>query len=79
VDVFDAQFNKVSLDGTVTDPDVQAGFAPFGIANLGGVLYVSYARRDAAGEDDVEGPAKGFVDLYDTNGHLLRRGAARGR
>ena len=28
--------------------------------------------------DDVAGPGRGFVDVFDTDGHLLRRFASRG-
>jgi hypothetical protein len=41
---------------------------------LGSDLYVTYAKKDAARHDDVAGPGNGFVDVYDTSGHLLRRG-----
>jgi len=79
VDVFDSTFHPATLAGTFSDPDIKAGFAPFGIANLNGNLYVTYAKRDETGHDDVAGPANGFVDVFDTSGHLLRRAATRGR
>ena len=79
VDVFDSNFHAATLDGNFSDPGIHAGFAPFGIALLNGDLYVTYARRDANGHDDVAGPANGYVDVFDTSGHLLRRAATRGR
>jgi uncharacterized protein (TIGR03118 family) len=79
VDVFDSTFRRATLAGTFSDPDLQAGFAPFGIATLNGDLYVTYAKRDQTGHDDIAGPANGFVDVFDTSGHLLRRAATRGR
>ena len=45
VDVFDGSFHPA---GSFTDPSVPAGFAPFGIQNIGGNLYVTYAKQDAA-------------------------------
>jgi uncharacterized protein (TIGR03118 family) len=39
---------------------------------------VTYAKQDAQKHDDVAGPGKGFVDVFDTDGHLLRRFASRG-
>ncbi len=77
VDVFDSSFTQVSLDGNFSDPDIATGFAPFGIALLNGDLYVTYAKRN--GLDDIAGPANGYVDVFDTSGHLLRRAATRGR
>jgi uncharacterized protein (TIGR03118 family) len=79
VDVFDSTFQQVSLAGSFTDPNLLPGYAPFGIANLGGNLYVTYALQNAAKHDDVAGPAHGFVDIYDTNGNLLQRLVTRGR
>jgi uncharacterized protein (TIGR03118 family) len=79
VDVFDSQFHQVSLSGSFTDPNLLPGYAPFGIANIDGDLYVTYALQDAAKHDDVAGPAHGFVDIYDTNGNLIRRLVTRGR
>ncbi|TME06399.1 MAG: TIGR03118 family protein [Chloroflexi bacterium] len=79
VDVFNTSFQHVTLSGSFSDPGIKRGFAPFGIANLGGDLYVTYARQDATLHDDVAGPANGFVDVFDTNGNLLRRAATRGR
>lgn len=79
VDVFDSQFHQVSLSGSFTDPNLPPGYAPFGIANINGDLYVTYALQNAAKHDDVAGPAHGFVDIYDTNGNLIRRLVTRGR
>jgi uncharacterized protein (TIGR03118 family) len=79
IDVFNTTFQPVTLAGSFSDPSIMRGFAPFGIANLGGQLYVTYARQDAALHDDVAGPANGFVDVFDTSGNLIRRAATRGR
>jgi uncharacterized protein (TIGR03118 family) len=79
IDVFDSAFHPATLGGNFSDPDLHAGFAPFGIALLNGDLYVTYAKRDAAGHDDIAGPANGYVDVFDTSGNLVRRAATRGR
>jgi uncharacterized protein (TIGR03118 family) len=73
VDVFDRNFVPTTLPGSFEDPWLPTGFAPFGIANLDGKLYVTYAKQDADRTDDVAGPGNGFVDVFDTNGNLLRR------
>jgi uncharacterized protein (TIGR03118 family) len=78
VDVFDTSFQLVTLSGNFTDPNLPAGFAPFGIQNIGGTLYVTYALQDADAEDDVAGPGNGFVDAYDLNGNLIQRAASAG-
>jgi uncharacterized protein (TIGR03118 family) len=74
VDVFDSAFAKVTLAaGAFTDPNLPAGYAPFGIQAIGNVIYVSFARQDADAEDDVAGAGFGAVDVFDTAGALLRR------
>jgi uncharacterized protein (TIGR03118 family) len=77
IDVIDAQFHKVPLGAngfeSFTDPNLPRGYAPFGIANVGGKLYVSYAKQDADAEDDSAGPHRGFIDVFETNGHLVKR------
>jgi uncharacterized protein (TIGR03118 family) len=74
LDVFDSSFHPVTLPaGTFTDSQVPAGFAPFGIQNVGGNLYVTYAKQDSAQHDDVAGPGNGFVDVYSPAGVLLMR------
>jgi uncharacterized protein (TIGR03118 family) len=66
------------VEGNFTDAKIPAGFAPFGIENIDGNLFVSYAKQNAAKHDDVAGPGNGFVDVFDTDGNLLRRFASRG-
>jgi uncharacterized protein (TIGR03118 family) len=73
IDVFDQQFHAATLAGNFTDPSIPAGFAPFNVKNLGGKLFVTYAKQNAAKDADVAGPGNGFVDVYDTNGTLLQR------
>ncbi len=76
VEVFDSSFHLVN---TFTDPTIPAGFAPFGIHNIGGKLFVTYAKQDAAKHDDDAGPGNGFVDVFAPNGDLLQRFASEGR
>jgi uncharacterized protein (TIGR03118 family) len=83
IDVFgpngpDGQFTLTTTDGGFSDPDIPAGYAPFGIESIDGNLFVSYAKQNAEKHDDVKGPGHGFIDIFDTDGHLLRRFASRG-
>jgi uncharacterized protein (TIGR03118 family) len=77
IDVIDGQFQKVALGtnrfGTFADPNLPAGFAPFNVQNLGGKVFVTYAKQDATASRDVAGPGNGFVDVFDTSGNLLQR------
>ncbi len=78
IDVFNDHFNRVRFRSGFRDSRIPVGFAPFDVQPLGGKLYVSYAKQDAAKHDDVAGPGNGFVDVYDTRGHLLQRLIAHG-
>jgi uncharacterized protein (TIGR03118 family) len=71
VDVFDASFGLMSLPGAFQDPKVPKGFAPFGIQALGGSIFVTYAKQDAAAKDDVAAPGEGYVDEFTPDGKLV--------
>ena len=75
VEVFDAGFNLVR---TFTDSSVPNGYAPFGIQNISGRLFVTFAKQDAQKHDDVSGTGFGFVDVFSSSGKLLQRFASRG-
>lgn len=79
IDVFDAQFKPVTMSaGSFVDPKVPAGFAPFNIWNLGGKLYVAYAKQDANKKFDVPAPGNGYVSVFDSTGKLLQSLVAGG-
>jgi uncharacterized protein (TIGR03118 family) len=74
INVFNGTYAPTTLAGSFTDPNLPAGFAPFNVQNLGGTLYVTYAKVDPTDpEEDLPGPGNGFVDQYDLNGNLIRR------
>jgi len=62
-----------------TCPEPNQCYAPFGIQNIGGNLYVTFALQNAEKHDDVAGPAHGFVDVFDTSGNLIQRLIMHGR
>lgn len=68
---------STEIPGSFSDPSLPAGFAPFGIQNINGNLFVTYALQNGARHDDVAGPGNGFVNVYDTDGNLLQRFASR--
>jgi uncharacterized protein (TIGR03118 family) len=82
VEMYDAQFK---LAGSFTDSSLSTDcplpnqcFAPFGIQNINGSLYVTFALQDADKHDDVKGPGNGFVDVFDTSGNLIKRLVSNG-
>jgi len=60
------------------DPGLPSGYGPFGIAEIKGMLYVTFAKQDATLHDDVAGPGHGFVDIFTNTGALVRRLVSRG-
>ncbi len=77
IDVFNGSFMLQSWAGAFMDKHLPMGYAPFNIQNLGGMLYVTYALRGPTG-DDVAGMGHGFVDVYSTTGHFIKRLVSRG-
>jgi uncharacterized protein (TIGR03118 family) len=75
VEMYDSSFGWVK---NFTDTDVPAGYAPFGIRNIGGKLYVTFALQDEDKHDDVAGAGHGFVDVFDLAGNKLKRLITRG-
>jgi uncharacterized protein (TIGR03118 family) len=71
IDVFDKNFAEVTLAGNFTDPGIPSDYAPFNIQNLGGKLYVEYAKLDQTGQFARPGPGNGYVSVFDTNGNFL--------
>ena len=58
VDVYDGSFNFVT---SFTDTALPAGFAPFGIQDIGGQVYVAFA-----------GPTGGYIDVFQEDGTFVR-------
>ena len=79
IDVFDKKFAPAKLPGSFTDPYLPKGYAPFGIQNIAGKLYVTYAKQNAQKNGDVPGLGHGFVDVFDTNGHLIKHLVSQGQ
>jgi uncharacterized protein (TIGR03118 family) len=72
VETYDESFHQVNPNG-FADPTLPAGYAPFGIRNINGEIFVTYALQDRAKHDDVPGVGHGFVNVFDTSGNFLRR------
>ena len=61
VDIYDGSFNFVK---SFTDAAIPAGFAPFGIHDFNGKVYVSYAS--------TSGGAGGYIDIFGEDGTFLK-------
>ncbi len=62
VDVYDGNFNLVK---SFTDTTIPAGYAPFGIQDIAGQVYVTYARTSG-------GPG-GYIDIFGEDGTFVKR------
>jgi uncharacterized protein (TIGR03118 family) len=78
IDVFDANFAPTTVAGGFADPGIPAGFGPFNIQNIGGKLYVTYAKQGPGGKFDISGAGNGYVDVFDLTGTLIQRIASQG-
>jgi uncharacterized protein (TIGR03118 family) len=74
VEVYDTNFQRVHLGEDAFDDDtIPVGFAPHNIQNIGGSLFVTYAKQDAPRHDPVAGDGLGFVDIFSTKGEFQGR------
>jgi uncharacterized protein (TIGR03118 family) len=78
IDVFNRDFHLVSAPAEFRDPKIPAGYAPFGIQELNGRVYVSYGKQNKSKTDVVPGPGLGFVDVYNVNGKLIKHLVSHG-
>jgi len=78
IEVFDTNFQVVTMPGAFTDPGIPTQYGPFNIMNINGTLYVAYAVKEEDGDDEVDGQGLGFIDAYDPNGVLLSRVTSHG-
>ena len=79
VEAYNSKFKPVELAGGLfVDPRLPAGYGPFGIAEIMGKLYVTFAKQDATLHDDVAGRGRGFVDVFTNSGRFVRRLVTRG-
>ena len=72
VEVYDTNFKRVHFgEDAFEAEDIPDDFAPFNIQNIGGTLFVTYAKQDAARHDDVAGDGLGFVEIFTPAGRHI--------
>lgn len=76
IDMFGPQFQYLS---SFTDSNLPPNFAPFNIRTIRGWLFVTFALQKLPdAHDDQAGAGNGFVDIFDTDGTMLRRVVSQG-
>ena len=72
VEVFDSYFHHAQSvqEEFNRDNDLPDGYSPFNVQNLGGSVYVAYAKR-GSGINEQDGPGLGLVRIYSPEGKLL--------
>jgi uncharacterized protein (TIGR03118 family) len=70
IDVYDTAWHEVSKP--FTDPNLPSGYSPFNIQNVGGQLYVMYAKVGPDG-DEIHHEGFGIVDIYRPDGSFVKR------
>jgi uncharacterized protein (TIGR03118 family) len=83
VEVYDTNFQRVrfnkeeggerSGEDAFEDESIPRDFAPFNVQNIGGSIFVTYAKQDGPRHDPVGGDGFGFVDIFSTKGELQGR------
>ena len=61
IDMFDAELN---LLGEFGDMHAPAGYAPFNVQTIDGIVFVTFAKQDDTKHDDVAGPGNGLIDVF---------------
>ncbi|HEV7681949.1 MAG TPA: TIGR03118 family protein [Pyrinomonadaceae bacterium] len=71
IDVYDANYALTTTTGAFADPTIPTAagntYHPFNIQNIGGSLYVMYAKVGTDGKDEA-GVGNGFVRRFNTDG-----------
>ena len=78
IEVLDKDFKYITTK-SFKDATMPAGYAPFNIKNIGGKLYVTYAKQKGPeNKDDESGLGNGYVNIFNPNGTLVKRFASQG-
>jgi uncharacterized protein (TIGR03118 family) len=70
VDVYDG---NASLVTQLTDSHAPAGYAPFNVQSINGLIFITFAKQDADKEDDVAGAGHGLIDVLNLSTQTFHR------
>jgi uncharacterized protein (TIGR03118 family) len=69
----DAYDTNLTLLAQYADPKAHTGYAPFNVQSIAGMVFVTFAKQDAAKHDDVAGPGHGLIDVFDPATGMFHR------
>jgi len=78
IEAYNTLFVPLAPPGSFADPDLPAGYAPFGMQVVGAQIFVTYALQDAGKQNPIAGAGNGLIDTFDLEGNFVRRFATGG-
>jgi uncharacterized protein (TIGR03118 family) len=78
IDTYNSSFAPTATTGGFIDPNAMAGYSPYNVQTVNGLLYVEYDQVNPTTHRPQFGAGLGYVDVFDTNGNLLKRLASGG-
>jgi uncharacterized protein (TIGR03118 family) len=73
IDEYGPNGATLTLLGQFKDPKAPAGYAPFNVQNLNGVVFVTFAKQDEKKHDDVPGTGHGLIDTFNPQTGMFHR------
>ena len=65
VDMYSTNGTNATLIGQFADSNAPAGYAPFGMQSINGLIFVTFAKQDDVKHDDIGGRGNGLIDIFD--------------
>jgi len=69
VDAYDTNFTLTQF----SDSGAPTGYAPFNVQILESMVFVTFAKQDAAKHDDAAGRGRGLIDVFDPSTGMFHR------
>ena len=79
IDTYDSTFSPTTTSGGFVDMNAIAGYSPYNISLVNGLLFVEYVQVNPTTHRPQAGLGLGYVDEFDANGNLVKRLATGGQ
>ena len=79
IDVYNKNWEKISEQAPFNDPDLPAAYSPFNVQTIDGMIYVTYAKKNAQTGKEETGSGKGYINVFNPNGSFVKRFASQGK